>query len=270
MLDYPRFYPDQVVPSEKFGDRIKQIQQGEVEAKLNLLLDSMRKRRYHSLVFLLDESDGLKKHVVGLQILRNVWTSLCKRGYNLGFFFAGSENLVERLGRYSPLKRHCIPIELKRFTKEECLSVINKLEEGSKNKLDSFSKMRLANISGGYPHHIHVLGNYIVLAMKEGKKNSWQAAFKNYLFEINEYERVVTTANQISTAQKKILLGMNPFQVNTPKAIAKRSKVPQDTIPTQLNRLLRHNVVRRMGYGAYELVDRNLVEYLRITKSNIR
>ena len=104
--------------------------QGEVESRFGILFEKMKKRGYDSVVFLLDESDGLKKHVVGLQILRNVWTAFCQRGYQLGFFFAGSQNLVESLGQYSPLKRHCIPIHLRRFTQAECIEVINKLEEG--------------------------------------------------------------------------------------------------------------------------------------------
>ena len=118
---------------EKGWDYVVRLQkrprtlQAEVHERLSLLLDKMTRRGHQSLVFFLDESDGLKAHVTGLQILRNVWTSLTQSGHRLGFFFAGSENLVESLGRYSPLKRHCIPVHLKRFKMLECVEVMAKL-----------------------------------------------------------------------------------------------------------------------------------------------
>ena len=238
--------------------------QGEVDARLSMLLEKMKKRGYQSLVFLLDESDGLKQHIVGLQILRNVWTSLCQRGHQLGFFFAGSENLVEHLGQYSPLKRHCVPIQLKRFVTEECLAVIEKLEEGAKHKLTDSVKLRIAELSGGYPHHIHVLGDYAVQAMKHGKKDIWPETFKNYLLEINEYESVIERAGRVSETQKKILMHMNPFEATTPKTLAKKSGVSQVTIPAQLQRLSINKVVKKVGRGDYEILDRNLAEYLRL------
>ncbi|MBI2119950.1 MAG: ATP-binding protein [Elusimicrobia bacterium] len=240
--------------------------QGEVDSRLSLLLEKMKKRGYKSLVFLLDESDGLKEYIIGLQILRNVWTSLCQRGYQLGFFFAGSKNLVEHLGQYSPLKRHCIPIQLKRFVKEECLIVINKLEEEVKHKLSNDVKMRIANFSGGYPHHIHILGDYAVQAMKKGSKEIWLEAFRNYLLEINEYESVIKRSECISETQKRILIHMDPFNPTTPKIIAKRSNVSQATIPAQLQRLIGNKVVKKEGRGDYEIMDRSVVEYLRLNE----
>ena len=197
--------------------------QGEVDFRLGILLEKMKKRGHESLVFLLDESDGLKKHLVGLQILRNVWTNLCQRGHNLGFFFAGSKNLVEHLGQYSPLKRHCIPIHLNRFTREDCLFVLGKLEEGAERKLPEPVKLRIAELSGGYPHHIHVLGSYVVEAMRQNKKEIWPEAFKNYLLEINEYESLIKRSAGVSETQKKILVHMDPFISTTPQVIAKRS-----------------------------------------------
>ena len=241
--------------------------QGEVDLRLSTLLEKMKKSGHESLVFFLDESDGLKKHIVGLQILRNVWTSLCQRGCRLGFFFAGSENLVERLGQYSPLKRHCIPIQLKRFSKEECLLVIDKLEEGAKHKLSQQVKQRIAEVSGGYPHYIHVLGSHSVQAMKQGQKEIWAEAFRNYLLEINEYEAVIQSAGRVSETQKKILIHMDSFVPTTPKAIAQKSKVAQDTIPQQLKRLVQNKVVRKVGRGDYEVADRNLMEYLRLASN---
>ena len=244
--------------------------QGEVETRMTSLLDKMRKRGYKSLVFLLDESDGLKRHVVALQILRNVWMLLCKQGYDLGFFFACSENLVEDLGKYSPLKRHCIPIVLRRFTKEECFMVIDKLEENAKHKLDRNTKERIVNISGGYPHYIHVLGNYVSTALRAKKKDFWQEAFKNYLLEINKYEETIERAVKISNTQKKILIAMDPFSPITPQNIAKISGVTQATIPMQLRRLIKQKIVKKSGYSLYEIGNRNLVEYLKLTKKHNR
>lgn len=238
--------------------------QAAAEIKFTILLEKMKAHNQKSLVFLLDESDGLKKYIVSLQILRNIWTALCKQGYNLSFFFAGSENLVQDLGQYSPLKRHCIPIELGRFTESECLTVIDKLQEGCKNKLPLDLKKKISSISGGFPHYIHVLGNYISLALKQKAKNPWKEAFRNYLLEINEFENIIKLSEKISDVQKSILRTMNPFTKNSPKELAKKSGVNAATIPVQLNRLSKHNIVKRTGWGAYELVNRSLVEFLRL------
>lgn len=239
--------------------------QGEVESRFGILFEKMKKRGYSSIVFLLDESDGLKKHVVGLQILRNVWTSICQRGYNLGFFFAGAQNLVESLGQYSPLKRHCIPINLKRFNQAECIEVIDKLEEGYKRRLSTSIKTRIAELSGGYPHYIHVLGSYAVEAMQAEKKDVWGEAFRNYLMEVDDYESVVTRADRLPETQRKIVVHMDSFGSTTPKQLGKKTRIAAVTIPTHLKRLTQGKIVKKVGRGKYEVLDRNLAEFLRIS-----
>lgn len=239
--------------------------QGEVESRFGILFEKMKKRGYDSLVFLLDESDGLKKHVVGLQILRNVWTAFCQRGYQLGFFFAGSQNLVESLGQYSPLKRHCIPIHLKRFTQAECVEVIDQLEEGYKHRLSNSIKERIAELSGGYPHYIHILGSYAVEAMKAEKKDVWGEAFRNYLMEVNDYESVIERAARLSKTQQKIMVHMDSFAPITPKLLSKKTGIASLSIPTQLQRLTQNKTIKKIGRGEYEVADRNLAEYLRIS-----
>ena len=259
--------------SEKGWDYVVRLQkrprtlQAEVNERLSLLLEKMTRRGHESLVFFLDESDGLKAHVVGLQILRNVWTGLTQRGCRLGFFFAGSENLVERLGRYSPLKRHCIPVQLKRFSMAECLQVMAKLEEGTERKFTPSVKTKIAELSGGYPHYLHVLGSHAVEAMRTGKQNVWAEAFKSYLIETNAYESVVARAARVSGVQKRILANMDFLGPTTPKDIAKASGVSQDTIPAQLQRLIQAKFVCKAGRGKYEIADRDLAEHLRISLS---
>ncbi|MBI4377070.1 MAG: AAA family ATPase [Elusimicrobia bacterium] len=239
--------------------------QADVHERLSLLLDKMTQRGHQSLVFFLDESDGLKAHVVGLQVLRNVWTSLVQRGHRLGFFFAGSENLVDSLGRYSPLKRHCIPVHLKRFNMRECVEVMAKLEEGAAHKLTPLLRSRIAELSGGYPHYLHVLGSHAVEAMKTGKRDVWAEAFRSYLIETNAYESVVTRAAHVSETQRRILAHMDFLGPTTPKNIARGSGVSQDTIPAQLRRLIQGKIVRKVGRGEYEIIDRDLAEHVRIS-----
>lgn len=238
--------------------------QGEVSERFELLLKKMQGRGYRACVFLMDESDGLKKHMVALQILRNVWTSLCRKGFHLGFLFAGSENLVEKLGHYSPLKRHCVPIHLKRFTMGECLKVIQRLEEGYDPFLTGNIRTSISALSGGYPHFIHVIGSYVIDAIRRGKIDIWLEALKNYLLELNEYEKVLVKSRKISGTQKEILLAMDPFVAETPKIIGKKCGVPNTSITPQLNRLLKNKAVKRIGRGDYEIADRSLVEVLKI------
>lgn len=255
---------------EKGWDYVVKLQkrprtlQAEVHERLSLLLEKMTRRGHKSLAFFLDESDGLKAHVVGLQILRNVWTDLTQRGHRLGFFFAGSENLVERLGRYSPLKRHCIPVQLKRFALSECLEVIGKLEEGAVRKLDAGIKQRIAQLSGGYPHYVHVLGGHTVEAMRRGAADVWPEAFRSYLIETNAYESVVARAARVSETQKQILAHMDFLAPTTPKGIAKASGVSPAGVPTHLHRLIRSKIVRKAGRGKYEIADRDLAEFVRL------
>ncbi|MBI5243433.1 MAG: ATP-binding protein [Elusimicrobia bacterium] len=239
--------------------------QAEVHERLALLLEKMTRKGHQSLVFFLDESDGLKAHVVGLQILRNVWTSLAQRGHRLGFFFAGSENLVESLGRYSPLKRHCIPVQLKRFKMDECLEVMARLEEGAERKLPPSIRTRIAELSGGYPHYLHVLGSHAVEAMRKGKQDVWAEAFRSYLIETNTYESVATRAAHVSDTQKRILAHMDFLGPTTPKRIAQGSGVAQATIPTHLQRLVQSKIVRKAGRAEYEIADRDLAEHVRLS-----
>ncbi len=238
--------------------------QTEVESRMGLLLEKMKKKEYKALIFLFDECDSLKKHVVALQILRNVWTSLCQQGHCLGFFFAGSQNLVESLGLHSPLKRHCIPIQLKRFSRKECLMVMESLEEGAKNKLPIEVKKRIIELSGGYPHYIHVLGGYSVEAMEEGEGKIWEKALKNYFLETNEYESVIKKAQTISDNQNKLLIHMDRFGPSSPKDLSKKTGLPPRTIPVHLKRLEQHKIVQKVHRGGYEVLDLNLVEYIQL------
>ena len=101
--------------------------------------------------------------------------------------------------------------------------------------------------------------------MKGGKKNIWFEAFRNYLLEINESESVIERAGSISETQKTILTHMNPFEPTTPKIISQKSGVSQSTIPVQLHRLTKNKIVKKVGRGDYEIADRNLAEYLRLS-----
>ena len=86
---------------------------------------------------------------------------------------------------------------------------------------------------------------YAVQAMRDGKKDVWSEAFRNYLLEINEYEHVIEQAGRISETQKRIFMHMSPFEPSTPKMIAKKSGVSQTTIPVQLQRLVQNKGLRK-------------------------
>jgi len=219
------------------------------------------------IIFAVDEADHIVEHPKILQIIRNVWEEIKKEGYKIMFIFAGKEDLSKALGKaHSPFKRLCVEIHVGAMDREDLLEIIERAQQKAKNKIPVKICEKIAEISNGLPHLVHLLGDQVVKTMKEGLKDPqvlWREAFTLFCEYEGLDEKYDSLNKTLSKQQKEILAAFGKLNRThaTMAELKVGTKLSLNSLSPQLGRLMENKIIERTERGVYKIVDPTFSEY---------
>ena len=246
--------------------KIKFASSGEAQHSLQEFLFkvwSKVKQKRSSIIITIDDLDLIENFKGTMLLIRNTAMELNKRGCKIMFIISGAPVLFEKMYKaHAPLIRFFEPVVLNRLDSQNSIDAIKIPLERIKMSYDIKTIKKIAHLSDGHPYYLQEIANHV---FQEASKDFDEWAFKKgFIRAFSDLSRDIfeRTFEGASRNEKRVLLILARNHPLGFKAITAKSKLPQGSVATALNRLKQKEMLLHYR-KQYSIEDKLFAEFIK-------